>query len=57
MGKMLRWVTTTHTQRRYHAHYQASGQGHLYRSRFKSLPIQDDAHFVVIGRYVDRQTG
>ena len=53
MGKMLRWVTTTHTQR-YHAHYGTSGQGHLYQSRFKSFPIQDDAHFLVVCRYVER---
>lgn len=53
MGKMLRWVTATHTQR-YHAHYHTSGQGHLYQSRFKSFPIQDDAHFLVVCRYVER---
>lgn len=53
MGKMLRWVTATHTQR-YHAHYHTSGQGHLYQSRFKSFPVQDDAHFLVLCRYVER---
>ena len=53
MGRMLRWVTATHTQR-YHAHYQTAGEGHLYQSRFKSFPIQDDAHFLVVCRYVER---
>lgn len=53
MGRMLRWVTATHTQR-YHAHYHTSGDGHLYQSRFKSFPIQDDEHFLVVCRYVER---
>jgi REP-associated tyrosine transposase len=53
MGRMLRWVTATHTQR-YHAHYQTSGYGHLYQARYKSFPIQDDDHFHVVCRYVER---
>jgi len=53
MGRMLRWVTATHTQR-YHAHYHTSGNGHLYQGRFKSFPIQDDDHFLVVCRYVER---
>ncbi len=40
MGRFLRWVTATHTQR-YHAHYQTAGEGPLYQSRFKSFPIQE----------------
>ena len=38
MGRMLRWVTATHTQR-YHAHYHTSGEGHLYQARFKSFRL------------------
>jgi putative transposase len=53
MGRMLRWVTATHTQR-YHAHYHTSGEGHLYQSRFKSFPIADDEHFLSVCRYVER---
>jgi putative transposase len=53
MGRMLRWVTATHTQR-YHAHYHTSGEGHVYQSRFKSFPIADDEHFLVVCRYVER---
>ncbi|WP_145418776.1 transposase [Planctomycetes bacterium K23_9] len=53
MGKMLRWVTATHTQR-YHAHYHTAGEGHLYQSRFKSFPIKDDEHFLTVCRYVER---
>ena len=53
MSNFLRWVTLTHTQR-YHAHYGTSGEGHVYQGRFKSFPIQDDDHFWVVARYVER---
>lgn len=53
MGRMLRWVTGTHTMR-YHAHDQTSGEGHVYQGRFKSFPVQNDGHFHVVCRYVER---
>jgi putative transposase len=53
MSNFLRWVTLTHTQR-YHAHNGTSGEGHVYQGRFKSFPIQDDDHFWVVARYVER---
>jgi putative transposase len=53
MGKLLRWITATHSLR-YHAHYQTRGEGHIYQSRFKSFPVQDDSHFYVLCRYVER---
>ncbi len=53
MSDFLRWVTLTHTMR-YHAHYHTGGEGHLYQGRFKSFPIQDDDHFLVVCRYVER---
>lgn len=53
MGRFLRWVSATHTLR-YHGHYHRHGYGHLYQGRFKSFPIQDDAHFYVVCRYVER---
>ncbi|MGN6545178.1 MAG: transposase [Aureliella sp.] len=53
MSNFLRWVTLTHTMR-LHAHYRSSGQGHIYQGRFKSFPIQDDAHFLTVCRYVER---
>ena len=53
MSNFLRWVTATHTMR-YHAHYHTSGEGHVYQGRFKSFPIQDDDHFLVVCRYVER---
>lgn len=53
MSKLMYWVTMTHTAR-YHAHYQSTGNGHLYQGRFKSFPIQNDEHFLVVCRYVER---
>ncbi len=53
MSQFLRWVTATHTMR-YHAHYHSSGQGHVYQGRYKSFPVQDDDHFHVVCRYVER---
>ena len=53
MGLLLRWVTATHTLR-YHAHYHTRGEGHLYQSRFKSFPVNDDEYFIVLCRYVER---
>ncbi len=28
--------------------------GHVYQPRYKSFPIQDDEHFLVVCRYVER---
>jgi len=53
MGRLLRWATATHSLR-IHAHYHTRGQGHLYQSRFKSFPVQDDSHFYTVCRYVER---
>ncbi|TWT50952.1 Transposase IS200 like protein [Rubripirellula amarantea] len=53
MGRLLRWVTATHTLR-YRGHYHNRGDGHLYQGRFKSFPIDDDEHFYVVCRYVER---
>lgn len=53
MSRFLRWITATHTMR-YHAHYDTSGEGHVYQGRFKSFPIQDDGHFLAVCRYVER---
>jgi putative transposase len=53
MSGFLRWVSLTHTMR-LHAHYQTGGQGHIYQGRFKSFPVQDDEHFLLVCRYVER---
>ena len=53
MGRLLYWVSMTHAAR-HHAHYRATGTGHLYQGRFKSFLVQSDDHFLVVCRYVER---
>lgn len=53
MSRFMKWVGGTHTMR-YHAHYETGGQGHVYQQRYKSFPVQDDDHFLVLCRYVER---
>jgi putative transposase len=38
--------------RRYHRHYRS--HGHVWQGRFKSFPIQQDAHLLTVLRYVVR---
>ncbi len=53
MSAFVGWVTLTHTQR-YHAHHRTVGHGHVYQGRYKSFPVQDDEHFHLACRYVER---
>jgi len=53
MGRLLYWVTMTHTAP-HHAHYYTAGNGHLHQGRYKSVPIQTDEHFFVVMRYIER---
>lgn len=46
-------LTITHTQR-WHAHHRTAGTGPVYQGRFKSFPVQTDAHFLTVARYVER---
>ncbi len=53
MSAFIGCLTLTHTQR-YHAHHGTTGYGHVYQGRYKSFPVQDDDHFYVVCRYVER---
>jgi len=52
LSTWMQWMTVTHTHR-WHAHYHTTGEGPLYQGRFKSFPVQDDAHFLTLCRYVE----
>src|SRR4051794_21209388 len=52
LADLMRWVGVTHV-RRHHAHHHTSGGGHLYQGRYKSFPVEDDRHFLVLCRYVE----
>jgi putative transposase len=53
VSRCIGWLTLTHTQR-WHAYHHTTGAGHLYQGRFKSFPVQTDAHFLTVCRYVER---
>lgn len=52
LGRLMAWVGVTHV-RRHHEHYHTRGGGHLYQGRFKAFPVQGDAHFLTVARYVE----
>src|SRR5579871_6302201 len=51
LSDYMMWLLTAHV-RRYHQHYH--GSGHVYQGRFRSFPIQEDAHLLTVLRYVER---
>ena len=53
LSRYMQWLTTTH-MRRWHAHHGTRGTGALYQGRYKSFPVQEDGHFLVVCRYVER---
>ena len=53
LSKFMNWLTLTHTQR-WHVSKKTTGQGHLYQGRYKSFLCQNDNHFLVLVRYVER---
>jgi putative transposase len=53
LSEVLRWITVTHTQR-WHSHHDTAGTGPVYQGRFRSFPVQTDAHFLTVARYVER---
>lgn len=52
LSTWMQWVTVTHTHR-WHAHRHSAGEGPLYQGRFKSFPVEADAHFLAVCRYVE----
>jgi putative transposase len=53
VSAFMHWLTSTHSCRR-RAFLGTTGMGHLYQGRFKSFPVQEDAHFLTVCRYVER---
>ena len=51
LSSFMQWFLTCHV-RRYHRLYGSSG--HVWQGRFKSFPIQQDEHLLVVFRYVLR---
>ena len=53
LSKFMNWLTLTHTQR-WHSIKKTIGQGHLYQGRYKSFICQNDAYFLTLVRYAER---
>lgn len=53
LSQFMRLATLTHTHR-WHAHRASTGTGHLYQGRYKAFAVQDDEHFLIVCRYVER---
>lgn len=53
LSEFMRLISVTHAHR-WHAHRGSTGSGHLYQGRFKSFIVQDDAYFLTVCRYVER---
>jgi putative transposase len=53
LAAFMQRLTTMHV-RRWHRHRHSDGRGHLYQGTYKSFPVQEDAHFSTVARYVER---
>ena len=49
LSRFMHWWLTSHVQQHRRRH---CGSGHIWQARFKSFPIQQDAHFLTVLRYV-----
>jgi putative transposase len=53
LSRFMQRLTITHV-RRWLEHRHRVGMGSVYQGRYKSFPVQDDAHFSTLMRYVHR---
>ena len=51
LPRWMHWLLTTHAQRHRTRHVTS---GHIWQGRYKSFPIQKDAHLLRVLRYVER---
>ena len=52
ISAFMHWLTSTHV-RRYHAHYELTGTGHLYQDRYRNDICRDDRGVLAVMRYVE----
>ena len=53
LARFMQKMTITHV-RRWVEHRHRVGYGGVYQGRYRSFPVQDDAHFTTVVRYVER---
>jgi putative transposase len=52
LSAFMKWVTVTHSGR-WHTSHGTAGIGHVYQGRFKSFPVQSNAYYLTLLRYVE----
>ena len=52
LSQYMRWITQTHSQR-WHSAHGTVDIGHLYQGRYKSFPVQSNAYYLTLMRYVE----
>ena len=52
LSAFMQWLTSTHV-RRYHAHYEIVGTGHLYQDRYRNDICEDERRVLATIRYVE----
>lgn len=50
LSRWMQWLLTAHV-RRYHRWHESSG--HVWQGRFKAFPIEQDAHLLMVLRYIE----
>ena len=53
LGEFMQRLTITPV-RRWQEHRHQVGLGHVYQGRYKWFPVEEDAHFLAVARYVER---
>jgi putative transposase len=53
LARFMHWLTLAHASR-WRASHRTIGWGPLYQGRYKSFVVQDDAHYLTVLRYVER---
>jgi len=51
LSRCMQWLMTSHVRRH---HQRKNTNGHVWQGRYKSFLIQEDAHLIVVLRYVER---
>ena len=53
LAALMQQLTTKHV-RRWQLHRKKVGYGHVYQARYKSFPVEGEAYFYQVVRYVER---
>ena len=49
----MKWLCSTHAKR-FNRDRESVGTGAVYQARYRAFPVQTDAHFLTVCRYVER---